>query len=367
METDVIVDLLAELVQLGGSDLHLSAGKPPTARIRGRLAPLREETLTGMQTRALVLGVLSDRQRAELEEEKELDFAFEVDEIARFRGAAYFVMGQIEANFRVVPEVTLSLDELGHSPEVARFVEMRSGLVLITGASGTGKSTSWAAMIQQIAASRATSIVTIEDPVEFLLQSGQSLVRQRQVGSDVDSFSDGLTTALRQDSDVIGIGELREPESISLAVTAAETGHLVIASMHASNIETAISRMVEAYPAEQQRFAAAQLAGCLQGVICQFLIPRSNGEGLVLASELLMANSAVRSCIRDYRLSQIRSCIEIGGNDGMHTIDDSLLQWVLSEEVLLSDAQPFARDPEGLQTSFQEAIQATKKKKGWFS
>ncbi len=367
METDVIVDLLAELVQHGGSDLHLSAGRPPTARILGKLVPLREEPLSGLQNRSLILSLLTDRQRAELEEKKALNFACDIEGLARFRGAAYFVMGQIEANFRVIPAVEVTIDQLGHSPEVNRFSGMRSGLVLITGSSGSGKSTTWAAMLQQVAANRATSILTIEDPVEFLLDPGQSLVRQRQVGSDVQTFSAGLATALRQDSDVIGIGELREPESISLAITAAETGHLVVASLHASNIEAALSRMIDAFPAEQQRFAAAQLAACLKGIICQYLIPRSSGEGLVLASELLIANSAVRSCIREYRLTQIRSCLEIGSSDGMHTIDDSLLQWVLSEEVLLNEALPFARDPERLKQDFQEAIQQPKKKKGWFS
>jgi twitching motility protein PilT len=240
-----------------------------------------------------------------------------------------------------------------------------SGLVLVTGASGSGKSTTLASMTQTIARQRCANIVSIEDPVEFVFSQGTSLVHQREVGTDTKSFADALRSALRQDANVLVVGELRDEETIQIAISAADTGHLVIGTLHTTDAPSALSRIINAYPAERQRFVSAQLASSLLGVVCQYLLPKRDSAGLVLASEIMLVNTGIATCIRDGRLSQIPGLIQIGGADGMHTIDESLLELVLDGRISLPDALTYCTNQEYFQQMHQQARQQ-RKRKSWF-
>jgi twitching motility protein PilT len=364
-----LIDFLVLAAEQGASDLHLTAGAVPMLRVAGVIKPLTEEPLSAEDTRRLVIDTLKEGQRAKLENEWQIDFALQVGDLGRFRGNACYVSGAIEANFRRIPAEVGDLKSLGHSPVVDRWCDERAGLVLVTGASGQGKSTTLASMAQTIAGRRSVNIVSIEDPIEFVLSQGRSLVNQREVGSDAQSFASALTNALRQDADVILVGEMRDMDTIQTAITAAETGHLVLATMHTNDAPTAIGRIIDAFPKEAQEFVGAQLAWSLLGVVCQYLLPRSGepgGEpGLILATELLTVNSGIEACIRGGRLSQIPGLIQIGAADGMHTVDDSLIQLLLADRISLMDAMAHARDPNFVKEQFQEALKT--QKKGWFA
>jgi twitching motility protein PilT len=328
-----LVTMLTETVRQGASDLHLTVGVPPCIRLNGEILPLYEQILDGEESRRLVLEVLTQSQRARLEEEWELDFALEVENLGRFRGNAHYSRGQLEAAFRYIPSTIPALESLGHRPTIFELCQRRRGLVLVTGITGSGKSTTLAAMVQEIARQRSGVIVTIEDPIEYHLPSSRSLVKQREIGADTHSFAEALRHVLRQDPDVILLGEMRDPETIRAAVTAAETGHLVLATLHTIDAPKAIDRMVDAFPAEQQPQIIAMLANSLEAVVSQRLVPRADGKGRVLASEILVANLAVRACLRERRWEQIVGLIEIGAKEGMNTIDESLAAgWITAEE-----------------------------------
>jgi twitching motility protein PilT len=333
-------------------------------RISGVIQPLTEEALSAEDTRRLVIDALKEGQRTKLENEWQLDFALQVGDLGRFRGNACYVSGAIEANFRHIPSKVGDLKSLGHSPVVDRWCDERAGLVLVTGASGSGKSTTLASMAQTVAVRRSLNIVSIEDPIEFLHSQGRSLVNQREVGSDARDFASALKNALRQDADVILVGELRDTETIRTAITAAETGHLVIGTLHTNDAPTAIGRIVDAFPKDGQQFVCSQLAWSLLGVVCQFLLPRSDQPGLVLATELMTVNSGIGACIRDQRFSQIPGLMQIGGADGMHTVDDSLIELLLADRISLMDAMAHARDPNFVKEQFQQALKT--QRKGWF-
>jgi twitching motility protein PilT len=360
-----LIDFLALATEQGASDLHLTPGAPPMMRVSGVIQPLTEEALSAEDTRRLVIDALKEGQRAKLENEWQLDFALQVGDLGRFRGNACYVSGAIEANFRHIPSEVGDLKSLGHSPVVDRWCDERTGLVLVTGASGSGKSTTLASMAQTVAARRSLNIVSIEDPIEFLHSQGRSLVNQREVGSDARDFASALKNALRQDADVILVGELRDTETIRTAITAAETGHLVIGTLHTNDAPTAIGRIVDAFPKEGQQFVCSQLAWSMLGVVCQFLLPRSDQPGLVLATELMTVNSGIEACIRDRRFSQIPGLMQIGGADGMHTVDDSLIELLLADRISLMDAMAHARDPNFVKEQFQQALKS--QKKGWFA
>src|SRR5213078_4157414 len=323
MKKHDLIDLLVLATEKGASDLHLTAGAPPMLRVDGVIKPLMEEPLSAEDTRRLVIDTLKEGQRAKLENDWQLDFALQVGDLGRFRGNACYVSGAIEANFRRIPSEIGDLKSLGHSPVVDKWCDERAGMVLVTGASGEGKSTTLASMAQTIASRRSVNIVSIEDPIEFVHSQGRSLVNQREVGSDARDFASALQTAL----------------------TAAETGHLVIATMHTNDAPTAIGRILDAFPKEGQQFVGAQLAWSLLGVVCQYLLPRTDQSGLVLATELMTVNSGIEACIRDRRLSQIPGLIQIGSADGMHTVDDSLIELLLADRISLMDALAHARDP----------------------
>jgi twitching motility protein PilT len=365
MKEHDLIDFLVLGAQQGASDLHLTAGAPPMMRVAGVIQPLAEEPLSAEDTRRLVVDALKEGQRAKLENEWQIDFALQVHDVGRFRGNACYVSGAIEANFRQIPSEIPDLKSLGHSPVVDRWCDASAGLVLVTGASGEGKSTTLSSMAQTIAGRRSVNIVSIEDPIEFVHSQGRSLVNQREVGSDVHSFAAALKNALRQDADVILVGELRDLETIQTTLTAAETGHLVIGTMHTNDAPTAIGRIIDAFPKEGQQFVSAQLAWSLLGVVCQYLLPRSGQSGLILATELLTVNSGIEACIRAGRLSQIPGLIQIGAADGMHTVDDSLIELLLADRISLMDALAHARDPNFVKEQFQKALQ--NKRKGWFT
>jgi twitching motility protein PilT len=365
MKEHDLIDLLVLATEKEASDLHLTAGAPPMMRVAGVIQPLAEEPLSAEDTRRMVIDALKEGQRAKLENEWQLDFALQVEGIGRFRGNACYVSGAIEANFRRIPFEVGDLKSLGHSPVLDRWCDERAGLILLTGASGEGKSTTLASMAQTIAKRRSVNIVSIEDPIEFVHSQGRSLFNQREIGSDAHSFASALKNALRQDPDVILVGEMRDADTMQTAITAAETGHLVIATMHTNDAPSAIGRIIDAFPKEGQQFVAAQLAWSLLGVVCQYLLPRSDQPGLILATELMIVNSGIGACIRERRLSQIPGLIQIGAADGMHTVDVSLIELLLAERISLMDAMAHARDPNFVKEEFQKALKS--QRKGWFS
>jgi twitching motility protein PilT len=365
MKKQDLIDLLVLATEQGASDLHLTAGAPPMMRLDGVIKPLMEDPLSAEDTRRLVIDTLKEAQRAKLENEWQLDFALQVGDLGRFRGNACYVSGAIEANFRHIRSEVGDLKTLGHSPMVDKWCDEKAGLVLVTGASGQGKSTTLASMAQTIARRHFVNIVSIEDPIEFVHSQGKSLVNQREVGSDARDFASALKNALRQDPDVILVGEMRDTETMQTAITAAETGHLVIATMHTNDAPSAVGRIIDAFPKDNQQFVSAQLAWSLLGVVCQYLLPQSEGSGLVLATELMTVNSGIEACIRDRRLSQIPGLIQIGSADGMHTVDDSLIELLLAERINLMDAMAHARDPNFVKEEFQKALKS--QRKGWFS
>src|SRR4030095_14860618 len=365
MKKHDLIDFLVLATQQGASDLHLTVGAPPMMRVSGVIKPLMEEALSAEDTRKLVIDALKEGQRTKLENEWQLDFALQVGDLGRFRGNACYVSGAIEANFRRIPSEVGDLKSLGHSPVVDKWCDASAGLVLVTGASGEGKSTTLASMAQTIARRRSVNIVSIEDPIEFVHSQGQSLVNQREVGSDARDFASALKNALRQDADVILVGELRDLDTIQTTLTAAETGHLVIGTMHTNDAPTAIGRIIDAFPKEGQQFVSAQLAWSLLGVVCQYLLPHSGQSGLILATELLTVNLRIEACIRSGRLAQLPGLIQIGTADGMHTVDDSLIELLLADRISLMDALAHARDPNFVKEHFQQALKS--KRKGWFA
>src|SRR5437763_754483 len=365
MKEHDLIDFLVVATERGASDLHLTVGAPPMLRVAGVIEPLTEEPLSAEDTRRLVIHTLKEGQRSKLENEWQLDFALQVGDLGRYRGNACYVSGAIEANFRRIPSEVGDLKSLGHSPVVDRWCDEQAGLILVTGASGEGKSTTLASMAQTIARRRSVNIVSIEDPIEFVHSQGRSLVNQREIGSDAHSFASALKNALRQDPDVILVGEMRDTDTMQTAITAAETGHLVIATMHTNDAPSAIGRIIDAVPKQSQQFVAAQLAWSLLGVVCQYLLPRSEGGGLILATELMTTNSGIEACIRDRRLSQIPGLIQIGSADGMHTVDDSLIELLLADRISLMDALAHARDPNFVKEQFQQALKS--QRKGWFA
>src|SRR5437667_5143763 len=365
MKKHDLIDLLVLASEKGASDLHLTAGAPPMMRVAGVIQPLAEDPLSAEDTRRLVIDTLKEGQRAKLENEWQLDFALQVEGIGRFRGNACYVSGAIEANFRRIPSEVGDLKSLGHSPVVDKWCDERAGLVLVTGASGEGKSTTLASMARTSASRRSVNIVSIEDPIEFVHSQGRSLVNQREVGSDTRDFASALKNALRQDADVILVGEMRDMDTIQTAITAAETGHLVIATMHTNDAPTAIGRIIDAFPKEGQQFVGAQLAWSLLGVVCQYLLPRTGQSGLILATELLTVNSGIEAYIRDRALSRIPGLIQIGSADGMNTVDDSLIELLLADRISLMDALAHARDPNFVKEQFQQALKS--QRKGWFA
>jgi twitching motility protein PilT len=342
-------DLLMEVVNRRASDLHLSAGAPPTIRVRGRLSQLEGyPTLTPTDTREIVYSILSGDQRQRLETHWQLDFAYSIPGHARFRVNAYYQRGAVGAAFRLIPFDLTSIDALGLPQAVHDFTRKPRGFVLVTGPTGSGKSTSLAAMIDEINATREEHILTIEDPIEFLHAHKKCLVNQRELGSDAQSFAEALKAALRQDPDVILVGEMRDLETISTALTAAETGHLVFATLHTQDTAQTIDRIIDFFPPSQQGQVRVQLSVALQGIVTQQLLPTADGAGRVAACEVLVPTPAVRNLIREGKTHQVYSVLQTGSAQGMQTMDAALVTLVRSGRITQKLAEERSSAPEEL-------------------
>jgi twitching motility protein PilT len=321
----VLDELLIHMLAKGGSDLHMTAGAPPTVRVRGEMSSVEGfGSLDPEQLRGALYGIMTERQRKVYEENLELDFAYSVPGHARFRVNVFRQRDSVGAVMRMIPWEILSLDQLSMPSVVGTFAQMKRGLVLVTGATGSGKSTTLAALIDQVNRTRRGHIMTIEDPVEFIHEHRGCLVNQREVGQDTRSFRNALKSALRQDPDVILVGELRDLDTISVALTAAETGHLVFATLHTQSAQDTITRVVDVFPADQQQQVRTQLAATLQGVVCQTLVKTTDGKGRAAAVEIMMCTPAIRAMIRDDKLQQIQGALQAGAKDGMQTLNAHL-------------------------------------------
>ena len=342
-----ITAVLGAMMQSGASDLHLTTGAPPTVRRHGELRPLEGfDRLTSAVLQRSLYGMLTQKQRARFEEELELDFAHSVPGRGRFRVNIYRQRESLGAAFRVIPAEIKPLDALGIPPSVSRFAGLPRGLVLVTGPTGSGKSTTLAGLIDLANSTRSDHIMTVEDPIEFLHRHKSCLVNQREVGEDTHSFASALKHVLRQDPDIILVGELRDLETISVALTAAETGHLVFATLHTQDAAQTIDRVVDVFPTEQQEQIRAQLAATLQGVVCQTLCKTADGRGRVVATEVLMATPAIRNLVREGKTHQIYSAMQAGAAHGMHTLDQHLADLVRRGRVTRAEALSKANSPE---------------------
>ncbi len=341
-------DYLFDTIRMGASDLHVTVGLPPMVRISGQVQALDYEPFTPNATREMVYDILSSDQRQRLENEWELDFAYTLPRTARFRVNIYFQRGSIGAAFRAIPQDIKTLGELGLPKAVEDMTERPRGLVLVTGPTGSGKSTTLASMIDRINETRNEHIMSVEDPIEFLHTHKKCIVNQREVNQDTKSFAAALKHVLRQDPDVILVGEMRDLETISLAVTAAETGHLVFGTLHTQDAPQTVDRIIDVFPSHQQSQIRTQLANALQGVITQALVPRRGGEGRVAACEVLVPTPGIRNLIREGKNHQIYSAMQTGGKFGMQTMDAALVDLVRRNMISREEAEKRASNPEEL-------------------
>ena len=344
-----LTDALREVVRLGASDLHIAANAVPTVRVDGSLEPLdRFPAWSAEKVRTALVSLLNADQAEQFEHERELDLAHTLSDDARFRVNLYRERGTTGGAFRIIPTEIKQLDQLGVPESVGQFAGLPRGLVLVTGPTGSGKSTTLAALIDLINRTRAEHIVTVEDPIEFLHANRLALVHQREVGQDTHSFAAALKHVLRQDPDVILVGELRDLETISVALTAAETGHLVFATLHTQDAAQTIDRVIDVYPPHQQAQVRAQLAATLQGVVCQTLVKRASGSGRVVATEVLVTTPAISNLIREGKTHQIATAMQSGGELGMRTMDQHLADLVNAGTITQQAAFEKAHDPQGL-------------------
>jgi twitching motility protein PilT len=338
--------LLEEMIQRGASDLHITAGERPKLRVDGSILNASvEEVLTPKDTLQLTYSILTENQKKRFENEDELDFSFGIQNLSRFRANAFRQRGCVALAIRQVPFQIRSLEDLTVPPVLGKLSERPRGLVLVTGPTGSGKSTTLAAMIDKINRERRGHILTIEDPIEFIHRHQGCMVNQREVGADTKSFSQALKYALRQDPDVILVGEMRDLETIQAALTISETGHLCLATLHTNSAAESINRIIDVFPSHQQAQVRAQLAFVLEGVVTQTLLPRSRGSGRVVATEVMICTPAVRACIRDDKVHQIYSIMQAGKKHGMQTLNDSLHQLYMQREVALDDCIKASSDP----------------------
>jgi twitching motility protein PilT len=320
-----IDELLERMVEANASDLHVTTGTPPAIRVRGEVERLEGfDALTGEETQQLLYRILSSEQQKHFELNRQLDFSYSMPGLARFRVNVYFQRESIGAAFRLIPTELKTLEELGIPDSLHVLAEKPRGLVLVTGPTGSGKSTTLAAIIDEINRNRSEHILTIEDPIEFLHRHKRCIVNQREIGPDATSFADALRAALRQDPDVILVGEMRDLETISTALTAAETGHLVFGTLHTQSAPSTIDRIIDVFPAEQQEQVRIQIANSLQGVVTQALLPTADGMGRVPALEILLPDDAVRNLIRQGKVEQIYSVMQTNTGRGMQTMEQSL-------------------------------------------
>lgn len=340
--------LLEEVIKKKASDLHLQVGLPPMLRVDGALLPVTSaEALTEESVEILIFAILDDDQKQILLKDKEFDFSFAFGDLGRFRVNAFHERGNLAAALRLIPNEVLTIEQLGLPPIVTKFAEYPRGLVLVTGPTGSGKSTSLAALVHKINAEKAVHIVTIEDPIEFTHKSNKSVIVQREVHYDTYSFTAALRSSLRQDPDVVLIGEMRDLETIAAAITIAETGHLVFATLHTNSAAQSIDRMIDVFPPHQQPQIRAQLSNILMAICSQRLVP-SIGGGRVAAAEILIATPAVRNIIREGKSHQLEAVIQTGAEFGMQSMDKTLVNLIHNGTITYDEAMNFAVDPEEL-------------------
>lgn len=350
---DQIQQLLTHAVKRQASDIHLSQGYPPIVRIDGKLVTLKGKVLNKEDMEDMVVQILDDQQMERFRDKMELDFGYSLPSIAHFRVNAFSKFGGYGMAFRVIPDHIRSLKELGMPKGVHMLADEVEGLVLVTGPTGHGKSTTLAAMIDQMNENRDWHIITIEDPIEYTHPKKKCLIQQRELGHHTHSFSAALKSALREDPDVILVGEMRDLETISLALTAAETGHLVLSTLHTRTAPATINRIIDVFPPEQQRQILSQISTSLLGVVSQRLLPRASQTGRVAAVEVMFANSAIRNLIREKKVHQIPSIMQSSPAEGMQTLDDGLLQLVQTGQITMSIAQKYATESDRFMTTFQ--------------
>ncbi|MDJ0975415.1 MAG: type IV pilus twitching motility protein PilT [Planctomycetota bacterium] len=356
MSNVTIEELLQILVDRGGSDLHLSAGSPPKIRVDGRLYNTEHEVLRPDACKNIIYSFLTSDQVARFEKNFELDMSFGVDGFGRFRVNVFLQRGSVAAVLRMIPSVVKTFEELGLPRGICEEISsLPRGLVLVTGATGSGKSTSLASMVDFVNETRADHVLTVEDPIEFLHRNKGCLVNQREVGSDTKNFHNALRSALREDPDVVLVGEMRDMETIEAALTIAETGHLTFGTLHTSDCVQTINRIIDVFPSHQQQQIRTQLSFTLQAVFCQQLIPTATGSGRCLGLEVMIANSAIRSLIRDNKAHQIYSIIQTGGKLGMQTMNQSLGNLVRRSQITYEQAENHTSDLEDLRRTLSRA------------
>lgn len=340
------IDTILRLgLKKGATDIHLVANQPPVFRIQGELIPMDATPIPPASLKKIITALMNERQRETFERELELDMSYMLPEGKRFRVNVHLEKGNEEAAFRVIPSQIQSIAELGLPKVVEDLARRKHGLVIVTGPAGSGKSTTLASMIDLINSERRAMIICIEDPIEYMHKPRESIVKQREVGVDTLSFAEALKHALRQDPNVIMVGEMRDLESISMAIAAAETGHLVLATLHTADTIECLNRIIDVYPAAQQAQIASQLSACLEGVISQILLPHKDGKRMVVATEVMVVTPAVSNIIRTRKLEQLYTFIESGAQFGMHTMDESLARLIRSGSIEPSQALGFAKNP----------------------
>ncbi len=344
-----IDDLLEQMVELGASDLHITVASPPAFRVRGHI--VRAENVAPFEpddTRGLLYRILSSEQQKNFELRRQLDFAYSIPGLARFRVNVYYQREAVGAAFRLIPQDIKSLEELNLPQTLHALAEKPRGLVLVTGPTGSGKSTTLAAIIDEINRTRAEHILTVEDPIEFVHKHKRCIVNQREIGPDATSFGEALKAALRQDPDVILVGEMRDLETISTALTAAETGHLVFGTLHTQSAPSTIDRIIDVFPPEQQEQVRIMIAGSLQAVVTQTLLPTADGAGRVAALEILFPDDAVRNLIRQAKIEQVYSIMQTGTARGMQTMEQALADLASKRIVTIEDALSRSSRPDQL-------------------
>jgi len=349
--------LLEEMIQKKASDLHLVAGSPPVFRIDGNLTVTPYEAMTPAMTEQLAYSVLNDKQKKHFEMEQELDFSFGISGLSRFRANLFLERGSVSMAVRAIPWEIRTFQELGLPPVVAELCMRPQGLVLVTGPTGSGKSTTLAAMVDKINKEKRVHIITIEDPIEYVYRHNKCIINQRQVGSDTMSFANALKYVLRQDPDVVLIGEMRDLETIQAALTLAETGHLTLATLHTNSAAESVNRIIDVFPPYQQPQVRAQLAFVIEGIITQQLIPKIK-PGRALALEIMICTPAIRALIRDEKVHQIYSLIQAGAKYGMQTMNQSLFQLYVNKVISLDEALSRSSNIEELKRMIQQTAPA---------
>jgi len=346
-------ELLEQMVKMGASDLHLTVGSPPVVRIDGKLQRLDHDMLDSEQTKKLSYSMLNEKQKQKFEQNSELDFSFGIEQMSRFRCNMFMQRGNVAVALRQIPYKIMSFDELGLPKVMADFSKLPRGLVLVTGPTGSGKSTTLASIIDKINRERPVHIITVEDPIEYLHRHQQALVNQREVYSDTHTFASALKYALREDPDVVLIGEMRDLETIESALSISETGHLAFATLHTNSAAESINRIIDAFPTNQQEQIRISLSFTLQAIISQTLIPKI-GSGRVLALEILVVTPAIRALVRDDKVHQIYSMIQSGQKYGMKTMNQSLSELYQSGKITINDAMNYSHNPQELSESLSK-------------